>query len=100
MPPLWSREESLAFYRSSEWKQFRRKWLDNCGLDACEACNKPIDINTGDATLDHIVAVSKAPHMRMDPQNIALLCRSCNGRKQNRSGVVRQNYVNTKLVRL
>ena len=69
------------FYRSKEWREFRARMLNE--LDhVCVACG---DEPTGfDLTLDHIIPRSKRPDLALEPTNVQVMCRTCNGTKQDR----------------
>lgn len=48
----------------------------------CQVCG--VHLGKGTATVDHIIPVSLAPHLRLDPSNLRAACRSCNSRKRDR----------------
>jgi 5-methylcytosine-specific restriction endonuclease McrA len=94
----WTHKESSELYVSHRWKKFRSDYIKNNKPTACEACSKPIAGR--DITLDHITPLTKSGGVgAFDEANIAVLCLSCNSKKNNRL-VMRTNYVNNKLVSL
>ena len=97
---IWNNDDSQQFYVSSEWKTFRKNWIKNFGGDECEKCGTALAKGSFNYTLDHIVPLTVAPHLRLEDTNIVVMCRSCNSRKNNKLGITRTNYVNTKLVQL
>ena len=95
----WTAEDSSKLYVSSEWKKFRRSYINKHKPDECAACSKPLS-DGFDLTLDHNPPLTKTNgENAFDEASIVVLCRSCNSRKNNRL-VLRQNYSNTKLVSL
>ena len=96
----WTNEDSQQFYVSSEWRTFRRNWITEFGEDECATCGVGLAKRSPDYTLDHIVPLTIAPDLRLDPNNIVAMCRSCNSRKNNKLGITRANYVNTRLIEL
>lgn len=83
------------FYTSREWRTFRAKMLK--GLDhVCSDCHR--EVFGADITLDHIMPLSKFPDLAMEPSNIKVLCRKCNGNKRDHVEV-RNNYFNNRWVR-
>lgn len=40
----------------------------------CEQCG-----NTADLTADHVIPKTEAPELRLEPLNVRVLCRKCNG---------------------
>ncbi len=86
-------KQSENFYNPFTWILFRRRFFDllkKAGADlTCRYCHKEhLKAKTNDkehlATLDHIVPVSKGGKI-YDPNNLAVVCYSCNMRKQDSS---------------
>lgn len=65
------------FYRSWEWKKLRYDTLKYYGA-VCMLCHA-----TEDIVVDHIKPASKYPDLRLDPNNVQVLCGSCNRGKSN-----------------
>lgn len=94
----WTHHDSSKLYVSSKWRKWRKEWINKNKPDACEACSKPI--SGADLTLDHNPPLTKTGGTNaFDEESIVALCRSCNSRKNNKL-VLRENYLNTKLVKL
>ena len=95
----WTHKESSNLYVSSEWKKWRRSYIDKHKPDECAACNKPLS-DGFDLTLDHNPPLTRTGGANaFDEASIVVLCRSCNSRKNNKL-MMRQNYSNPKLLRL
>lgn len=71
-------EDVSAFYQSFEWRKLRYFIIRQIG-GRCMACNR------SDLPLhcDHIKPVRKYWHLRLDPDNIQVLCEECNHGKGN-----------------
>jgi 5-methylcytosine-specific restriction endonuclease McrA len=68
---------AARLYNSRAWRQVRRAVLERDHW-TCRYCRKPAD------TVDHVVPLSRggAP---LDTNNLVACCRSCNGRKGNKT---------------
>lgn len=65
------------FYVSKEWKELRRlvlKVLPN----KCGWCGRAKTLN-----VDHVLPIKKYPALRLDLENLQILCSRCNKRKAN-----------------
>lgn len=68
--PAWS------FYRTETWKRLRYRALrDSNGR--CMCCGAAA-IDGATLRVDHIKPISKAPHLKADPDNLQVLCNDCN----------------------
>ena len=65
----------------SDWQRTARLILDRDGW-TCQICGKRL--SGSDATVDHIVPLSKNKNLRLEPSNLRASCRSCNSRKSNK----------------
>lgn len=63
------------------WYQVQRKILERDGY-TCYRCQKKLVGK--DATVDHIIPISKDRSLRLVESNLAACCRSCNSAKQNK----------------
>lgn len=63
------------------WYQVQRKILERDGY-TCYRCQKKLIGK--DATVDHIIPISKDRSLRLVESNLAACCRSCNSAKQNK----------------
>ena len=94
----WTYEDSKKLYNTTEWKAFRKNFINNHKPQECEACFKPV--SGFDLTLDHNPPLTKTGGANaLDEASIVVLCRSCNSRKNNRL-LLRTNYANNKMVSL
>jgi 5-methylcytosine-specific restriction endonuclease McrA len=63
------------------WYQVQRKILQRDAY-TCYRCQKKLV--GSDATVDHIIPLSKDRSLRLVESNLAACCRSCNSSKQNK----------------
>jgi len=78
-------QEAVEFFRQSkEWQKFRKFVLKyyphKCNNPNCKSHNKP---NVA-LHVDHILPIAKYPHLRLDPNNMQLLCAKCNTKKSDK----------------
>lgn len=65
-----------TFYQSAEWRKLRYSILKNQG-GRCELCNA--SKSTGAVMhVDHIKPLKRFWHLRLDPDNLQVLCEACN----------------------
>lgn len=66
------------FYFSREWRELRYRVLrsSNKSCQCCLAKNKPLHV-------DHIKPISKFPELKLDINNLQVLCEDCNLGKSN-----------------
>lgn len=72
--------QSDAFLRSNEWLAIRDKTFVRYGR-VCMKCKTNAGIN---ACVDHIKPRRFYPELALDPENLQILCRTCNKRKGNK----------------
>ena len=65
------------FYRSWEWNKVRYVIIKKYG-PVCMCCGSKKEI-----VVDHIKPLRKHWHLRLEPTNLQILCRSCNMGKSN-----------------
>jgi 5-methylcytosine-specific restriction endonuclease McrA len=71
------REEAIkAFYNSWGWKKLRYRILKERGR-TCECCGATAT-DGAKICVDHVKAVRRFWHLRLDPKNLQVLCDSCN----------------------
>lgn len=68
---------SQAFYNSWSWKRLRYQVLLKYG-PVCMLCG-----STEKIVVDHILPISKYPQLRLEFDNLQVLCESCNMGKSN-----------------
>ena len=73
------------FYSSQEWKSLRFLILKAYG-PKCMQCNTEFE-DTSDLHCDHILPRSLFPQYETDPNNMQILCQSCNSSKSNRNHI-------------
>ena len=64
----------------TDWQRLRIEILQRDQW-TCAYCHKPL--LGPDATVDHLIPISIAPSLRLDPSNLVAACRRCNGRRAN-----------------
>lgn len=66
------------FYQSREWRELRYKFLRTSSrkCQCCFSTNKPLHV-------DHIRPVSKFPELKLEINNLQVLCEDCNLGKSN-----------------
>jgi 5-methylcytosine-specific restriction endonuclease McrA len=64
------------FYRSKAWQVLRRRTLERYGRE-CMKCGT----TEGVIQVDHIRSRFYYPELSLDPQNLQVLCQSCNEEK-------------------
>lgn len=62
-----------AFYKSYEWAQLRYHTIKHYGR-VCMCCGQ----TDCEIHVDHIKSIRKHWHLRLDPNNVQILCRDCN----------------------
>lgn len=73
-----ARDERLNFYSSFQWKKLRYATLVRHGA-VCQCCGDP----DASVAVDHIKPISKYWELRLDPENMQVLCNDCNWGKLN-----------------
>lgn len=71
--------EYQRFYTTPDWRVLRGKVIKRDGR-ICQKCGAKID-RMQDLTVDHIRPRSLYPQLALDPNNLQVLCRSCNSSK-------------------
>ena len=77
------------WHNSREWAK-AREYAKTILEPVCVACSK--DLIGGDWTIDHIIPPGDG-EPNHDISNLQSLCRSCNGRKQDKT-IIRQAWKN------
>lgn len=72
-----SRKEKVAFFSSRDWLKIRFKVLTTYPRK-CMCCG-----STENLHVDHIKPVSRYPELKLDFNNLQILCKSCNLGKSN-----------------
>lgn len=73
-----SQDRARRFYQSAAWINLRYQILKKYG-PVCQSCHK----NTGPMHVDHIKSLRRYWHLRLDPDNLQVLCAGCNWGKGN-----------------
>ena len=74
-PKVYSRDDKLRFYQSLAWKKLRYATLRRYG-GRCQCCGE--DGTSSPLRVDHIKPLSKFWELRLDPENVQVLCNDCN----------------------
>lgn len=82
---LASREDCMAFYKTTEWRGVRDKVLAVFGR-TCLACGKS-EADGVIINVDHIRPLKRYWHMRLDVENLQPICAACNRAKGSRSEI-------------
>lgn len=80
-PKKQKNHDTKSFYASWEWKKLRYSTIQKYG-PVCMCCGASKDDGVR-IVVDHIKPVSKFPHLKLDPNNLQVLCNSCNMGKSN-----------------
>lgn len=72
--------ERQRVYASSEWRRVRR-FVRNRAACMCELCG-----STDQLHVHHIKSFTQFPELRLDPDNLMLLCRGCHIDAHRRGG--------------
>ena len=72
-----TRPNSTARGYDAEWRQFRAQIIAEQPF--CVQCGSSERLN-----VDHIESVRAAPHRRLDPSNVRVLCQSCHSARTAR----------------
>lgn len=64
-----------------QWRKVARAVLERDRW-ACQICG--VQLVGKNATVDHMIPLSIAPHLRLDMTNLRAACRSCNSRRARR----------------
>lgn len=68
------------------WKQ--KQYQAQGGCCALEKCGKPIQLKG--SHIDHILPLSRFPHLAVDTQNLRITCPDCNIAKSNKITIAAQ----------
>jgi len=87
--PLSHRERARKFYASFAWRKLRYQVLAanaerNNGVAQCELCHA-VAAPGSPLNVDHIKPLSQRWDLRLDRDNLQVLCRDCNHGKLNLS---------------
>jgi len=76
----WLKKEGKT---SKEWSAFRKEWLADTFKPGvflpCHYCGRTLSFVN--ATIDHKIPRSRAPHLRYERSNLVPCCWTCNGLK-------------------
>ena len=80
-----SYKESMKFWKSVDWKNLRKEFLSQCKNQQCKYCFEDLN-NSKRLNIDHIKPIKTNWDLRLDINNLQILCEDCNkykGSKQN-----------------
>ncbi|MFJ7756312.1 HNH endonuclease [Peribacillus muralis] len=73
--------QNKPFYNSKEWKH-RRSFIYERERGCCQKCGR--FVFGKQAQVHHIVTIKKNPLLKLDPNNLMLLCPSCHMEEENK----------------
>ena len=68
------RHSNKSFYNSAVWKRLTA-YIYERDKGLCQRCGK--FVHGRDAHSHHVIPVREAPHLKLEPTNIILLCNNC-----------------------
>jgi 5-methylcytosine-specific restriction endonuclease McrA len=74
-----SEVEKVNFYKTQEWRELRFLAFEKYGRK-CLCCNSTNSV----LHVDHVKPMSLYPHLKLDINNLQILCEDCNIGKSNR----------------
>lgn len=78
--------EAMEFYASSEWKTCRKEFLEGKTFE-CACCKEDLSSdNRSKMNVDHIKPLRYYWDLRIDHENLQILCNECNKLKGNKTG--------------
>jgi hypothetical protein len=80
--PGWTKDAQAAFFASRAWRELRYKVLASLGGKCC-LCGRTAHHGVV-LHVDHIRPASKYPDLRLDFDNLQVLCEDCNIGKSNK----------------
>lgn len=81
-----SGSDAMEFYKSPEWKACRKEFLEGKTLE-CACCKEDLSsANRSKLNVDHIKPLRYYWDLRLDHQNLQILCNVCNKIKGNDTG--------------
>lgn len=81
--PTKTIDDALEFYESQEWKNCRKQFL-SCKKFICDACQTDLSgHNFQNLNIDHIKPLRFFWDLRIDPNNLRIVCKDCNRFKGN-----------------
>ena len=86
-----NRNSNKSFYNGSEWKAMR-SYIYEQQQGCCQRCGR--FVFGKQAQVHHIVPVKKNPLLKLEPNNLRLLCPACHSIEENmdEKGNVFENY--------
>lgn len=80
-PVCKQQTKTQQFLRSPDWRRLRYQIFQRDGR-VCACCGARSE-DGARLEIDHIKPISKHWHLRLDPENLQVLCRPCNKGKSN-----------------
>jgi len=74
--PFSQRAKFQRFYQSEKWKRLRSYILQRGICTRCES----MGITTAGTEVNHIIPLQENYALRLDPDNLELLCKSCHSK--------------------
>lgn len=79
-----------TFYRSNKWKRTREHIIRRDGQ--CTSCGTHDHLQ-----VHHIISITDAPHLALDPDNLTTLCSTCHARESNTTKRERGAHTRTRM---
>ncbi|WP_211181809.1 HNH endonuclease [Staphylococcus capitis] len=71
------------FYNSKAWNEVRRQVLKRSNYE-CAWCREEGKVTTDNLEVDHIKELQDRPDLKLDPDNLRVLCKACHNKRHTR----------------
>tara|TARA_Y100000310_G_C20704127_1_gene833292 strand:+ start:22160 stop:22861 length:702 start_codon:yes stop_codon:yes gene_type:complete len=79
---VWSPDDSQSFYKSDQWIKLRDNFVNRYDRGYCWNCKRTWD-KFVIRNVDHIMPIKRRPDLKLNEDNLQILCNSCNKEKNN-----------------
>lgn len=76
-------KQRKQFYNSKSWKDVRQYVLKRANYE-CEWCAAEGKVTTDKLEVDHIEELHIRPDLKLEPDNLRVLCKSCHNKRHQR----------------
>lgn len=76
-------KERKRFYNSKHWQLVREYVLKRANYE-CEWCKLEGKVTTDSLEVDHIEELQDRPDLKLDPDNLRVLCKACHNKRHTR----------------
>ena len=93
-----SLEETKKFYNTDEWQSLRKEYMEKnkAKYFKCNYCDENVSLNKT-LNIDHIKPLKTHWHLRLDINNLQILCQDCNKFKASKQNDPKDEAVLNKL---